>query len=81
MKSRNDNKIKKGDYSPTQFYFLFFVINQVMALFLFFKNKNENAPINKTKDFSSFFGIGWKRREESFSEPRAGQIDVIVSAH
>ncbi len=52
-----------------------------MALFLFFKNKNENAPINKTKDFSSFFGIGWKRREESFSEPRAGQIDVIVSAH
>ncbi len=67
MKSRNDNKIKQGDYRPTQFYFLFFVINQVMALFLFLKNENENAPINKTKDFSSFFWY-WveKKRREFF---------------
>ncbi len=81
MKIRNDNKIKKEITVLHNFIFYFFVINQVMALFLFLKNKNEKAPINKTKDFSSFFGIGWKRREESFSEPRAGQIDVIVSAH
>lgn len=38
-------------------------------------------PIVLYQSFFVFFSVELGGKEESFSKPRAGQIDVIVSAH
>lgn len=85
MKSRNDNKIKKqiAVLHNLCFYFFAFdtsVINQVMALFLFFKNKIKMHPLIKQMTSALFLVLGGKEEKRVFLSHVQGRL-MSLSRH